>query len=128
MAKARPNWEKKMATQRRTGVTVSALALLAFALSVRGCGTTFETKQAACRRVLNHLEKCLIAASGTGFAVSVSELCEGPIEPPARDMSAVADCITSLSCAQLSGDQETDLESTPECAALLESVGEVGKT
>lgn len=118
------NQEKNMTTQRRTALAASGLAVVTLAFFVGGCGP--ETEEAACRRAMNHLEKCLIEATGAGFGVPVSEICEGPFEPVDPNFSAVVDCITSLSCAQLSGNERADGSTTPQCAIAFELIGDEG--
>ena len=113
-----------MTTQRRTAVAVSGLAIVTLAMFVGGCGP--ETEEAACQRALNHLEKCLIEATGVGFGVSVSKACEGPFDPVDPNFSAVVDCLTSLSCAQLSRAEPTNSATTAECAIAFELIGDVG--
>ncbi len=113
-----------MTKQRRAVVAISGLAIVTLALFVAGCGP--ETAEAACQRALNHLEKCLIEATGVGFPVPVSKACEGPIEPVEPNVSAVVDCLTSLSCAQLEGADPTGSSTTAECAIAFDLLGEVG--
>ncbi len=100
-----------MIRQQRTTAAVSGLVIVTLAFFMGGCGP--ETEEAACQRAMNHLEKCLFEATGVGFGVPVSKLCEGPIEPVDPNFSAVVDCLTSLSCAQLSGDEPAD-SATPQ--------------
>lgn len=116
-----------MTTQRRTAVVVSVLAVVTFALSVGGCGVSFETNEAACERMMNHYGDCTLGLDvpdGFGiydaYDVYVSQVCNTVPETSEGDWSALADCVTSFSCAQLTGeDPITDSEVFGNCFALV---------
>lgn len=103
------------------------LVLFAFPLIAGGCGSIFESNQGACRRVLSHFERCAREAGasdagGTFFGVSVTQLCEGVSETDDRNYSAIADCLTSFTCAQLSGEVPvTDFGLQLRCLAAISS-------
>ncbi len=113
-----------MTTQRRTAVAVSVLAVVTLALSVSGCGVSFETNEAACERMMNHLGDCTLGMGvpdGSGlYDVYVSQVCNTVPETSEGDWSALADCVTSFSCAQLTGeDPITDSEVFGSCFAVV---------
>lgn len=114
-----------MTKQRRITIAVLGSALVAFTRCGSGSGSIPETPEGACRRVLNYMEHCLIGASGTGFGVSVSQLCEGTIAPTAGEMSAVADCFTSFSCAEWTGDEPLDFTTSTDCVDVLGLLEEI---
>lgn len=114
-----------MTTQRRYTVAVPCLALLACSLMLGGCGTIFESNESACRRILNHFEGCAVEAGASGgagmfFGVPVSELCEDVPEDSSQNFPALADCLTSFSCAQLSGEEPViDLRLQVRCLSAF---------
>lgn len=115
-----------MTKQRRIAVAVPGLALVAFTLCGGACGNIFETNQGACRRMLNHFARCATEAgasneAGTFFGVPVSQFCEDVSETSDRNFPAIADCMTSLSCAQLSGDEQPDFATQVKCLAAIQS-------
>lgn len=93
-----------MATQRRTAVALSGLALLVVALIANGCGSIFETNQAACRRWSNRILSCASAFTDVapGSGPLVAQFCETvPDKSECQDWSVFADAVTSVSCTQL---------------------------
>jgi hypothetical protein len=109
--------EKMMTTNRRSGGAVLGSAIIALAFIAGGCGNIFETPEGACRRAMNHMEDCLIRLSGVGFGVPVSQLCRGATERTPGELSVAADCITSLSCSELTGEQTPDFAA--DCVAIF---------
>ncbi len=116
-----------MTTQRTTSVAVMGLPLIAFALCAGGC-VPFETNEAACRRILNHFESCVPEGTATdeggsigGIDLFQSQFCDA-VSETTDDLSAIADCITSFSCAQLSGEEPVaDFATMANCLAALQS-------
>ena len=92
-----------MTTQRRTTVVASSVALLALALLVGGCGSIFDTNEAACRRVINRTLSCASTLVNVplGTSLDFSQGCATvPETSDCDDWRALADCVTSVSCAQ----------------------------
>ena len=114
-----------MTRKRRTPVAVSGLALLAFALFTSGCGSIFETNQAACRRVSNRIVSCASAltdvAPVSGFLVS--QFCETvPETSECGDWSAFADAMTSASCTEVFSSPQI-IENLNDIVTRLENNG-----
>ncbi len=116
-----------MPTQRRTAAAISSLALIALPLIAGGCGCILETNEAACRRIMNHFESCVPEGTATdeggsigGIDLFQSQFCEA-VSKTTDDLCAIADCITSLSCAQLSSDEQPDFATQVQCLAALQS-------
>ncbi len=116
-----------MTTRRRTAAEVSAMAIATLALLAGGCGASLETNEAACERMMNHYGDCMLGLDvpdGFGnfdaFDVYVSQVCDTVTDTSEGDWSALADCMTSFSCAQLTGeDPITDSEVFGNCFALV---------
>ena len=92
-----------MTTAQRTSVAVSALAVLVLALNLNGCGSIFESNQAACRRMF-HGFSCGAPAADLppGFDFLVSQICATvPETSECGDWSAFADCVTTFFCIEL---------------------------
>ena len=116
-----------MTTKRRNAVAVPGLALVAFLLVAGGCGSIFETNQAACVRILNHFESCIPEVIATDEIVSLGgidlfdpQYCDAVSETD-DDLSAIADCLTSISCAQMSGEEPIDLATSINCLAAFQA-------
>ena len=101
-----------MTTQRRTTVVASNLAVLALALLVGGCGSIFDTNEAACRRVINRTLSCASTLVNVplGTSLDFSQGCATvPETSDCDDWRALADCVTSVDCPEFT---------TPDSEAL----------
>lgn len=115
-----------MTTQRRTAVAVSGLTLLAFALSVGGCGFTLETNEAACKRVVTYVFGCgapfFPLSTTQDVSEAISEACATVSESSECDWSEVEDCVRSFPCEQwLDGSSASEL-----CLAILSDLISAG--
>ena len=83
-----------------TSVNVSVSTLIAFALVAGGCGSIFESNQAACRRATYELFTCgSPAVAPPEFAFVIAHICAPvPETSECADWRAFADCLTSVSC------------------------------
>ena len=116
-----------MTTRENTTVAASALAILVLAPFAGGCGAGFETNEAACERMMNYYGDCALGLGvpdefdiSGAFDLYVSQVCSTANDIPEGDWSALADCVTSFSCEQLTGeDPITDSEVFGNCFALV---------
>jgi len=107
-----------MKTPRKTVVAASVLALVASLLLAGGCGTVFESNQAACRRAINRTLSCLstLVDVPLGTSFGASQGCVGvPETSECDDWRALADCVTSVSCDQFLFDPQV----TQRCNEIL---------
>lgn len=79
------------------------LMTVTMSLAAGGCGTVFESNQAACRRIFN---RALVCAGDVDvpaeWATFVSTVCDTVPEGGACDeWSALANCVTSVPCDEL---------------------------
>ncbi len=112
-----------MTSTRNKTRTLCGLCALAFALGAAGCDTVFDPPPSACLRMVDHLASCTESRYGSNLGVPWAQLCQGDINAASRELSVVADCITSLSCEELIGNASADFWSSPECAGLIEFLG-----
>ncbi len=109
-----------MTTQQRATVSVSCMAIVTLAGLAAGCGTSLESNQAACERAINHMATCNSPSVGVpfGFDLVISQFCATiPEASECDDWSALADCVTSISCTE----PILDLDTIEACGDL--SVG-----
>jgi hypothetical protein len=89
-----------MTTPRRTACAVSGLTLIALTLVSGGCGSIFESNQAACRRATYELFTCgSPSVAPPEFAFVIAQICAPvPETSECSEWSAFADCLSSVSC------------------------------
>lgn len=102
-----------MTTQPRVAVVMLGTALVGFSFLAGGCGTAFESNQAACRRAINHVLTCGANEDDLppGFRFLLGQLCETvPETSKCDEWHAYADCVTSFSCVDffVPGSQEAE--------------------
>ncbi len=92
-----------MTRQRRASGALSGLALIAFPLIAGGCGSIFETNQAACRRVLAHITTCGSPSDAPPeLGILISQVCAPvPETSDCDDWPAYADCVTAIPCTEM---------------------------
>ena len=106
-----------MTTRERTVVTASALTIITLAVFAGGCGTGLESNQAACTRAISHMATCNSPSVGVpfGFDLVIAQFCATiPETSECNDWSALADCVTSISCTE----PILDLDTIEACGNL----------
>jgi len=89
-----------------TSVNLSVSTLIAFGLLAGGCGSIFESNQAACERGISRVVECVSFLEG--FPViegeAVSETCSRvPDTEACSEWSSFANCVAATSCADPNG-------------------------
>lgn len=115
-----------MTTRENAAVAASALAILILASLAGGCGASLETNEGACQRMMNHYGDCALGLDMPdgldNYDAYVAQACDMVTELSEGDWPLLANCVTSLSCAQLTGeDPITDSEVFGNCFALVAS-------